>query len=217
MNKITTPDLSHLNSSDFDNVYEPAEDSFLMLDALELELDKIRLLKPTICIEVGSGSGVVMTALAKALGPSTCSYITTDINPLAARATDRTAQHNGVSLQVVNCDLLFPLSTRLHGQVDLLIFNPPYVPTDEVEDFDSTSPIALSWAGGKKGRRVMDRLFPVVSDLMSSSGLFYLLIVRENDEQEINQLMLLYGWTGSTILERRAGPEFLKVLKFSRQ
>lgn len=50
-----------------DHVYEPAEDSFLLLDALQ---DHVRpsLHQPLICLEIGTGSGAIIVALKKALG-----------------------------------------------------------------------------------------------------------------------------------------------------
>ena len=44
---IKTPLTNHI---DIDKVYEPAEDSFLLLDALELELEYIRDQKPVLCL-----------------------------------------------------------------------------------------------------------------------------------------------------------------------
>ena len=214
MDKIETPDLSHLSSTDYENVYEPAEDSFLMLDALESEIPFIKSLKPTICLEVGSGSGIVLTGLAKCLG-SGCAYFSIDINPHAAQVTRKTACKNLVCLEVVNCDLVGPILPQIKNKVDVLVFNPPYVPTDENE-IDPLSPIALSWAGGYRGRTVMDRLFPLVPQIMSPYGVFYLLIVKENDEEDVLNVMKSYSWRGSAIIERKTGREFLKVLKFER-
>lgn len=52
----------------FENsVYEAAEDSFLLLDALEENI-KACVKKPLICLEVGTGSGAIIVALKKALG-----------------------------------------------------------------------------------------------------------------------------------------------------
>lgn len=53
-------------------VYEPAEDTFLLLDALEEDADHLRALKPTICVEVGSGSGCVSAFLGRILKDEPC-------------------------------------------------------------------------------------------------------------------------------------------------
>lgn len=44
--------------------------------------------------------------------------------------------------------------------MDLLVFNPPYVPTYDEEAYDAQSGAAISssWAGGKDGMRVTDIL-----------------------------------------------------------
>lgn len=45
--------------------------------------------------------------------------------------------------------------------------------------------IQAAWAGGKNGREVMDRIFPLVPKLLSPKGFFYLLVLKENNPGEI--------------------------------
>lgn len=68
-----TPDISHLRRPEFNEVYPPAEDTFLLLDALEAERDQILNIKGSeddllTVFEMGAGSGVVSAFMAKIIG-----------------------------------------------------------------------------------------------------------------------------------------------------
>ena len=73
------------------------------------------------------------------------------------------------------------LLPRLRGAIDFLVFNPPYVPTpdEEVE----RGGIAAAWAGGYRGRMVIDRVMPLVPELLSMSGEMVMVTVPDNDPQ----------------------------------
>ncbi|XP_075766473.1 methyltransferase HEMK2 [Pelodiscus sinensis] len=211
---MPTPRHGHVGPhGPFSEVYEPAEDTYLLLDALEQDAVPIREAGVEISLEVGSGSGVVSTFLASIVGPSAL-YICTDINPMAAFCTLETAVLNKVYIHPVITDLVTGLLPRLNGKVDLLLFNPPYVATSS-EEVESHG-IEAAWAGGKNGREVMDRLFPLVPDLLSTGGLFYLVTVKENNPDEILETMKKYGLRGTRVLSRQAGRETLSILKFSK-
>jgi release factor glutamine methyltransferase len=113
-------------STDFENVYEPAEDSFILLDALEIEIRKIQELKPTFALEIGPGSGIISSAIAnitvneKQL-EKLCYVFSCDINVSACKATQRTAYQNNVSsnVGVVCSNLLQALIHRFKQNIDL--------------------------------------------------------------------------------------------------
>ncbi|MED6267838.1 HemK methyltransferase member 2 [Characodon lateralis] len=208
-----TPVYSHAGRGSFQDVYEPAEDSFLLIDALEKDAERLLHLSPCVCLEVGSGSGVVSAFLASVVGPSAL-YLCTDVNPAAAQCTARTASCNCVSLQPVITDLVESFLPRLCGKVDVLLFNPPYVvtPSEEV----GSRGIEAAWAGGERGREVTDRFLPLVAQLLSSEGLCYLITIAENNPEEIIGLLSQSGLEGESCLSTRAGNERLSVLRFHR-
>lgn len=209
-----TPDFSHLTSTDYESVYEPAEDTFLFMDALVADVDALKRLRPLVCVEVGCGSGAVITFLAKLLGGSTAFYLCSDVNSNATSVTAKTGEQNGILLNPIVTDLVSALASRLEGFVDVLLFNPPYVvtPNEEV----GGKGIEASWAGGERGRKVMDRIFPLVPKLLSQNGIFYLVAIKENDADEIGDFMRKLGLQMTTVMSRRSGPERLSVLKFTK-
>ncbi|KAJ3523465.1 hypothetical protein NM688_g8726 [Phlebia brevispora] len=195
---IPTPDLSHLTREDYEHVYEPAEDTFILLDALEADTNELQEMKPRIYAEAGldqdasqrsSGLYWVMAAvcifgLARVLFLTYGSvYLTTDINVHAAQCTARTGKQNKITLDPVVGNLADPLLPRLSRNIDLLVFNPPYVPTrgEEALEAQIDADIQGAWAGGKDGMQVTDVLLDQLDDLLSPTGRFYLVAVKDNN------------------------------------
>ena len=162
--------------------------------------------------------GCIITYLSKLLEDIGMNIIgfATDINPYANLCTSRTARQNNVqNIEVVRCDFAAPMKEKLEGKVDVLIFNPPYVPTpnDEVGSDD----IAASWAGGDDGRVVIDRFLPYISTLLSKSGVFYMVLVQENKPQNICRILKDSHRLSMSIVKRyKARNEHLMIVKIVR-
>jgi release factor glutamine methyltransferase len=84
---------------DYECVYEPSDDTFLLCDALENDREDMTASRPQIVMEVGCGSGCVITFLSMLLKEQgiPALSIATDINPKAAAVTLRTAAANNVN------------------------------------------------------------------------------------------------------------------------
>lgn len=190
---------------------------------------------PGITLEVGSGSGAVTGYLAKLItaGGARALHFATDVNPNAAAITARTGAANNIHNlevrfsipqlisgltdqltpnfleQIVRMDLSSALCRRLCGKVDVLVFNPPYVPTPPEEV--GTSSIEAAWAGGLRGREVIDRFLPHVGDLLSSRGRFYLVLVDENRPKEVAKILAEQGLAATLVVKNRAKNENLQI------
>jgi len=167
---------------------------------------------------VGPGSGCVSAFLASILGYSSL-YLATDINPHACRCTIATARKNKSEVDAIHTSLAGPLSTRLHNSVDLLVFNPPYVPTEseEAQQGQECGQISSSWAGGFDGMEVTNKLLRESETLLSTNGRFYLVAVKQNNIPEISRRLLECGMYTETVLQRRAGREHLFVLRITKK
>ncbi|VDM02634.1 unnamed protein product [Schistocephalus solidus] len=188
---IPTPCTDLLTQPQFSTVYPPSEDSFLFLDALEKDFTFLtEHLKPAVVLELGSGSGVISTFLSKLLRIPTM-FIGVDISEKACLATKSVFMFNN-SLGLVDSvcgNLLSTFSDRAPGIADIILFNPPYVPTSVSEVKNAGCLATAAWAGGIKGRQVIDEFIPQVSSRLSNRGVLYLLLLRENQPSEVHELV----------------------------
>ena len=207
------PSLDHASIKDFSDVYEPSDDTYLLIDGIQADLTENPSLQQHYhnILEIGCGSGVPIVFLSSLLPASFA--MATDINPKALNFTKQTALENGVEvLETIQCDLGSALLPRFEERIDILIFNPPYVPTPD--DEVSGNGIEASWAGGLKGRRVIDRAIPQITRLLSRPhGVCYMITVDDNIPEEIGALFEKDGLKMEPFVRRRACNEYLTVQK----
>merc|ERR1712056_138759 len=91
-------------------------------------------------------------------------FVAIDKNPDATACTEALLHEHG-ALQVAIIQASFDSGLRLEGKVDIGICNPPYVPT-ETEEMQGCG-IQISWAGGERGREMIDRLLPWIGKQLS--------------------------------------------------
>lgn len=235
------PDLSHLTSKDYESIYEPSEDSFLLLTALHKDLIhinnefKTNSISYPICIEIGSGSGICISYLSNLLNKQGIFY-SVDVNPKACLATQKTFKQNKIPhYEVIRTDLLSCFKTNNNTgntndsnnnnnnnkaipgmQFDIILFNPPYVPTVAEEMLGDD--ISMSWAGGKNGTETLYRFIDNhLNNCLSTAGLFYLVVLKQNLPEEINNHMSALGFESTQIIRKQMGIEDLQIVRFQRK
>lgn len=107
MSTAVLPNLDHFRMADAEKVYEPAEDTFLLCDAICQEREFLCYMKPRYVLEIGAGSGCVITYTSQLLRDNGIRAISmaTDINPDALLVTQRTASYNDVCMNIRHCVL----------------------------------------------------------------------------------------------------------------
>ncbi len=148
--------------------YEPAEDTFLLTDAIRRYSNKITL-------EIGVGSGYITAEICKR-NPF---VVGTEINEKALKeAQIRLKSLNFDNFELVLCD---GASAFREECFDLIVFNPPYLPSGKI--------VYRNVEGGKEGIEVTERFIEQSLRVISKSGLMvFILSTLSNYEKIIRML-----------------------------
>lgn len=175
-------------------IYQPAEDSHLLASVAAEEISTDERV-----LEVGTGSGYVAEHIAEETGAS---VVATDLNPHACRA----ARDRGV--EAFRADLVSPISD---DAVDVVLFNPPYLPTEEAEEWNDWMEVALS--GGETGREVIDPFLDVVGRVLAPGGYVLLLVSSLTGVEEVVETAAESGFSAVALHDESYPFESLTVLK----
>ena len=182
-----------------EDVYEPAEDTFLIADNIDVNLgDRV--------LDMGTGCGILAIISAFNGGE----VVAVDINTNAVKCAKVNSVINGVSdrISLICGDLFNPI--RQSELFDLILFNAPYLPCKSEEHLGKVS---LAWCGGENGRAIIDLFIDSAPAYLRRNGRILLVQSSLSNIEETERKMRDRGFDVEILSERRFLFETIALIK----
>lgn len=156
------------------NIYQPAEDSYLMSRILKEQIPILLEKNPNLkFLEIGAGSGIHLETAYNS-GIKKENIFSSDINKNAV------SHCNLLGFNCVHSDLF----ENIKGKFDVIIFNPPYLPEDSKEPKDSRE----STTGGIKGNEIILRFLNDAKNYLEKRGKIFLITSNLSENIDFQEL-----------------------------
>jgi len=181
------------------DVYKPSDDSFLLAKHVP------RFSKGSV-LDVGTGCGIQAIAAAK----KAKSVLAIDISDSALECAKENATAAGLEkkIEFKKSDLFSKLLPS--EKFDLIIFNPPYLPTTKTQA--TRGILDAAWNGGKDGRKVIGRFLREFPHHLAPGGSLLILHCDLADTGKTIRKLKSAGFSVSILQEIRVPGEKLSVL-----
>ncbi|MEK6936744.1 MAG: HemK2/MTQ2 family protein methyltransferase [Nanoarchaeota archaeon] len=156
-------------------LYKPAEDSFLLQK-------QVRKYAKGKVLDLGTGTGIqALTALEK-----TPNVLASDINIEAVKHCKK------LGIKAIKSDLF----QNIKEKFDLIIFNPPYLPEDNLNLKDDKN-----FIGGEKGSEILEKFLSQAEKHLNKNG--KILIVFSSLTPDVNKIIKKHKFKFKKLAEEK--------------
>ena len=205
-------------------IYQPREDSYL------LEREVLKYSGGKKVLDMGSGSG---TQAMAALNSGAKEVIAVDIDSESikelkkkgikenfdccvnkkSKFSNRTiCKKSNITKQIVYKAIKSDLFDKVRRKFDLIIFNPPYLPEDELGDKESRR----ATSGGKKGDEIILRFLKYANKFLEEKGIILMVISSLTPKKKINKMLKEKKLEKKVVSEEKLFFEKLEVWKIGK-
>lgn len=146
-------------------------------------------------VDIGTGSGCIPVTLKKEY--KNCSITALDISNAALKVAIKNANHHGTEITFVNQNILSPNLHRPAKTYDIIISNPPYIPTSELAVMGASTiqhePHIALFTDDEFGLVFYQRIADLCVDWLASDGAVFL----ELNEYHADKIKKIYESEGS--------------------
>lgn len=183
-------------------VYEPSEDTFQLLEAVEVK-------KCDFVLEIGTGCGIIALECLRRGTNVVC----TDVNPYAVEITKRNYLKNKSILNGkidVRQGSLFSV-VKPDEKFDVIIFNPPYLPTNSEERIGGTGWFDIATDGGKDGLAITRKFIKELPKHLREKGRAYFVFSSLSDRKKLDTYLSKSKLKAEVVLSRWFNDEQIDI------
>ncbi len=224
--KVHDPIINH----DFKNVYSPSDDTYLIIDYFKENInqdyfDGIKMEEIERILDMGTGTGIIALffQLIKLVYQNFNAEIyASDILEEAIFCAKKNQIANNINNQIkfIRSDLFKSYSDSLNHSFNIIVFNPPYLPSSKiVNEHNTSSKIDYSWNGGKKGYElILDFLDDSKYFLnINQKGYIYFITSSATDLKSLDKMITQKGYINEIVSKKHVFFEdiFLNRIKMN--
>ncbi len=178
-------------------VYLPSDDTYLLIETLRKEFKKDK----KSFLEIGPGTGLITFEAYDFFEQLTAVDIDLKVVNYLLEVKEKYALGK---LEIKQSNLFSEIENQAY---DVIVFNPPYVPSEEIEVFSTD--------GGKDGSEVIINFLKSLKKHLNKNGSAYLLLSSYNNLEKIYSLILKENLYFTVLSEKNIFFEKLIVIKIS--
>jgi len=159
-----------------------------------IEFDGMKVYHVRNILDMGTGTGILAISLqsVNTINPNfNANIFASDIDQNALISAKRNEKLNGLSEKItfIKSNLFNSFPESLKGKFDIIIFNPPYLPSIEKEDILRSEESDLSWDGGIKGFEIFLKFLDQVKKFMNfeHTSFIYYISSSKTDLKELDR------------------------------
>jgi len=185
------------------NVYEPAEDTFLLAENLVVDQNDVVL-------DMGTGCGILGILAAK----KAKKVVAIDVNPHAVSCTQMNAKLNGVAgkMDIRLGNLFEPMEGN--EKFNVIVFNAPYLPSERSEQ---KTWIERAWAGGPSGMELVDQFISEAPRYLMEKGKIVLVQSTLSNVDETIRKLGEEGLSAVIVAKKNVAFETIVVIQAEHQ
>jgi release factor glutamine methyltransferase len=182
----------------FNGVYPPSDDTYLILDYFKKNVnenffDELPITTIRKILDMGTGTGIIalfLQEIKKYLSKFTTKIFASDISDAAIRCATLNERSNNYkdNITFIKSNLFRKFPPSLQHSFDIIIFNPPYLPSISRKENNLIRRRSDSnWDGGERGFEVFIEFINQVKDFLNTKQKFYIYYISSSST-DLSQL-----------------------------